>query len=233
MPIWDFLTSIDWLRFLGQTVPTLVAAMAGAYFAFRLERVHQESKERNAQVAEGNLALFTLTQMWNVLKQYQLDVVEDWRDREDAWLNMPVTLPDEAAELKFNLSKLGFLIYSSNPNILNDIALHQRRFQFGLTQIKSRNEMHLTKVFPRMDAAGIRRGVAVPTDAIENTLGGTLVHQMKSLSAGIIENIDDDVRDMQRDFGRLRDILCAQFSGKKFINYVFEDESNRARRDGA
>ncbi|NWG86622.1 MAG: hypothetical protein HXY26_03770 [Hydrogenophilaceae bacterium] len=67
---------------------TLVASFAGAWAAFTFEshRRKREKEERN--VGAGNRAIYTVYSQWNVLEQYRKEVLEPFRTRDDAWLNM-------------------------------------------------------------------------------------------------------------------------------------------------
>jgi hypothetical protein len=77
----------------------LVASFAGAWSAFMLARYQRKRDKIESDVAAGNRALFTLTVMYNELRQYQKEVVEPYRGKHDAWLNLHMTKP-----LKENLS---------------------------------------------------------------------------------------------------------------------------------
>jgi hypothetical protein len=69
---------------------TLVASFAGAWFAFRFARYQRERDKMDTDVAAGNRALFILTNMFNALRQHQKEVVDPYRNRHDAWLNLHV-----------------------------------------------------------------------------------------------------------------------------------------------
>lgn len=223
--IYNVLGSFDWSSLFGDALAALMGAMVGAYFAFKLERVARKNEAVDGNVTEGNLALFNLCQMWNVLRQYQKDAIHDWRERPDAWLNMPVSLPDPGESLEFDTAKLAFLFHSSDANILNEVALQGRRFRYATALVARRNELLLAQVYPALSGAGIQLHASIEVSRIEEILGANLINQLKVLTNGIIENIDQDVKEMKDVYYRFGKTLVAQYPGKKFIKFSFDSET--------
>lgn len=211
-------------RFLQTGVGTLVGAAAGAYFAFRFERIKRRDEQAESNVAEGNNALFILGQMWNVLHQYQKEPIADHRDSPGKWISMPATVAQPSDGLAFKPTALGFLFQSSRPNILNDLLLEQRRFQLALALIKRRSRLLTDSTFPKVEQAGIMHGDNVEMGRLEQVVGANDTNQLRQLTDAIITNVDENVESFRVTFGNLREALTKQFPKKKFIRYSFDGE---------
>jgi len=90
-------------------IATLVAAFAGAWFAFMFERRHKRNEEDERRTAAGNRALYTLFNLWNVQAQIKQEVIDPHRSRSDAWLNMAASFPSHYGLTSFEAGELGEL----------------------------------------------------------------------------------------------------------------------------
>src|SRR5437879_10463543 len=93
---------------------TLVGTFVGAWLAFKFAKTARDQTKVDDEVTAVNLALFTLTTMWNQTRQHQKEVVAGYRSREDAWLNLPVTSPLNE-KLAFELKDLAFVAQRAPP----------------------------------------------------------------------------------------------------------------------
>lgn len=139
---------------------TLGTAFAGAFFAFRFEKRQRDTERQDTEVVSGNLALSTLIQIWNPLVQYQKEIINPYRGREDAWLNMPASPPIANESLSFDAKGLSFVL-QAEPATFQQVFLEADRFKLAAYWIDDRNLLVRSKVFPRMSAAGLQVGQAV------------------------------------------------------------------------
>lgn len=201
---------------------TLVATFFGAWAAFRFESRRRSSEEDARKLAAVNRALLNLFFMWNVLKQYQLEVIEPYRGRDDAWLNMAIPPPlPEGAIATFNIDALAFLLQSGRPMLLADLVLEEQRFATVVALIRSRNTLLVEDVFPRLAAAGFIVGANVAAESIYKTIPVDVVHQLKVYTEGIVDLVDKDVGTLQQKFGELRAHYVSIAPAQKPINVDF------------
>lgn len=197
---------------------TLAAAFLGAYAAFKLESNNRKKQIEEQDVAAGNRALFTLTQIWSRLRQYQKEMIEEYRTREDAWLNLPAGMPIQDNGLTLDMNDLSFLL-QSKPAIFQLIFLEADRFRLAAEMINQRNELVLSQVHPRMSAAGVRVGGAESFENMESILTIGVVHQLKVYTAGIIKNVDEDLISSFEAYERLRASLKEIYPNRKFLDF--------------
>ncbi len=98
-----------WKEWSEGLVP-LVAAFAGAWLAFRYNIQQKENEVRQANIAAGNAALFTLFQQLNFLSHYQIDIVEPARKSKQPYLDLHATLPYPEDEPAVRFGSLDFLL---------------------------------------------------------------------------------------------------------------------------
>ncbi|MGB9141069.1 MAG: hypothetical protein WCB71_02600 [Aestuariivirga sp.] len=209
------------VELVGNFLGTLVAAFFGAWAAFKYENVARKQQREDEEVSAGNRALYTLSNIWNILKQYQKEVVKDWRNKEDAWLNLPVITPLDDNDTTFNIQDLSFLL-GNHAGTFQEVLLEGTRFRFVAGLINRQSGLVLSEVFPRLSAANIQIAEQRPKGEIEKLLGVSTCHQLKVLVAGIIKNIDEDVASSRNAFVNLRAILKKIYPNRKFIDLPAE-----------
>lgn len=195
---------------------TLVGAFVGAWAAFRLEERRNQKEKDDQNVVAGNLALLTLSEIWNVLVQYRKEVVDEWRGRRDAWLNLPATSFDRR-EVTFDTEALSFLL-DGHPAQLQTLLLEKRRFDLAARMVDDHSKLVLGDVFPRLSAAGIKLNEGRPEAEIRGILGMGIVRQLEVFTAAIVKNVDENIASSRQAFDDLRASLKALYPERKFID---------------
>jgi len=224
--VWTVISyGLNALQVFADHIHELVLALAGtfvgAYLAFRLERSDRQRKLLEARNAEGNLALFALFQMWNVLYQYKTDVIDVAPKGEDKWLNMAVTPPYAHENLAFNASALHFLLEGKDNNLISQLFLEQRRYYAAIELINRRSHLHLEKIFPRLTAAGIELNKQYDERVIIGAVGIDNVLVARNLANSLTKNVIEDLASFRDTFERLRTQLRELLPGRKFIQVDF------------
>jgi hypothetical protein len=204
---------------IGQTFIAAIGSFAGAFFAFRFEKTLRDKDRVETEVASGNRALFTLFQIWNKQKQYQIDVVEKYRNKEDAWLNLAASPSIGDNSLIFDLKELSFLLQKKG-SIFQFAILEADRFRNISQIIDQRNSLVLAEVFPRFSAAGLVIGQQIDAEIMKEILTVGIVRQLEILSAAIIRNTDENVASSREAFRKLRTALMKIHPEKKFIDFL-------------
>jgi hypothetical protein len=193
---------------------SLVGSFVGAWFAFKFAKIQRDRDRVSGEIAAGNRALFTLAEIWNALRQHQKDTIAQYRTRDDAWLNFPATAPLSSRPLSFDLKDISFI----RASVLQKIVLEEHRFALAAYMIDRHRTLVLSQVFPRLSQAGIAVGDQAPLNAIEGILGVATVHELKTLTAGIIKNVDEDVASSFAALKTLRRHLKDLYPGGKFLD---------------
>ena len=222
---------VDWisaqwpisLQVFEDAARTLLATLAGGLitFGFILPKARRDRKE--ADVAAGTRVLFTLMDMWNATKEYQKEIVDPYRNRDDAWLNLHVG-PPLNSQLTVDLKDLTFLMQKS-PKIMMDIMLEGNRYRLAVFLVEEHRRLAIQIVWPKLEAAGVRIGDPPrPMNEIQGIIGPAALKQMQVVTSAIITNFDQNVQSLQVAFTALRTELLKLFPKARFVDFNFEPQ---------
>jgi len=222
---------VDLVSQLIEPVTTLIAAFAGAWFAFRFERKHKEAEEVRRRVGATNRALYTLYNLWNAMVQIRQEVINPYRGRIDAWLNLAATVPGRYERISFEAGELSFLLGINSP-LYADLLLEEQRFNSAIQLLDVRTNIVLNEAWPRLARAGIGIGEQRDANEIERILGMDVTRKLKVMSDGLVKNVDENVKTITSVFGRLREAMKAAYPKERFLAVEFV-ESRPADRAAA
>jgi hypothetical protein len=204
------------------TSATLIAAFAGAWAAFKFESRRRKQETIERQISATNRALYTIFNLWNVLRQFQKESIEPVRGNVDIWLNMNATLPTSYGLTSFQADELAFLLQTEHVNIYAELLLEEQRFWIAVRQIEMRSSIVLNEVFPKMAASSVPVGAKLTEHQIENIIGIDVQHKLKEITSGIIENIDENVKSLIETHDKLRAAMKSIYPKKKFVTILFQ-----------
>ena len=202
-------------------IGTLFATFIGAWLAFRFARIQRDREKIEKEVAAGNRALFTLTQMYDQTAQHQKEIVDEVRKKPLPWFSLPVALPLNE-NLSFDTQGLLFLLQGS-ARVFQQLLLEESRFKLLAYKVEEHRTTNYTLVWPRLEGAGIKLGEARSVEDLKNILGPAGVNRLKVIGEGIIKNCDDNVVSLKNAILDLRPALKKIYPDEKFIDFKFDD----------
>ncbi|WP_332747900.1 hypothetical protein [Hydrogenophaga sp.] len=202
---------------------TLIASFAGAWAAFKFQAYEKNVVESDKAVGAGNRAIFTVYALWNVLEQFRKEVMDPYRGRPDAWLNLAAHPAAPVGDDRFDMGGLQFLLERGQANVFAALMLEERRFNLAVDLIRSRSDLVLNTVFPRMAAAGFKVGQAQTLAAVEAALGEDISHKLKRITEAIYQNVDKDLASLRVLYVELRKALEELFPDRKFVQIIFDE----------
>ena len=200
---------------------TLVASFAGAWGAFLLESQRRQREEQSRNVGAGSRAIYTIFNLWNTLEQFRKEVLEPYRGKPDAWLNMAAQPATSVGDHRFQAGDLQFLLQSSHAQIYAALFLEEQRFKLAIGLIQERNDLVLKVVFPRMAAAGFIVGRSASQDEVERALGIDIVHKLKAITAALYTNVDEDLSSLKSRHDELRTAMKQLYPNQKVLQVLF------------
>jgi len=210
------------IKIIINALTTLAAAFAGALAAFQLESNRKKRETIDSHISTVNRSLYTVFNLWNILYQFQNEVIEPVRNNDDAWLNMAATAPLNYGLTSFNAEELSFILNTPHANTYSELLLEEQRFWIAVHQIEMRSSIILNEVFPRFSAAGVPVYTSLSEQEIENIIGIDVVHKLKQLTENIIEHIDDNVKSLEAVHNLLRNSAQSIYPGKKMVRIEFK-----------
>jgi hypothetical protein len=215
-----------WTSFVGaivnwvfSNIGTLVSTFFGAYFAFLFERRKRYSEQAEKNIDALNRALFTLTVMWDTLRQYQRDYLNPMRERPDRWLNLtshPLAAQHEG--IQFEPGQLYFLLTKKGTCFAN-VMLQERRFKLAVGMIQHRTQVMLNEAFPRL--RNVPKNSLMSEAEAERLLGIGITQQLKQFTDQIYEFVDEDLPSIEATFNELRAAAKDLYPKGKFIGNDF------------
>jgi hypothetical protein len=203
-------------RELQSWLATLGASFAGASFAFLFARYQRTRDKIEGDIAAGNRALFTLTAMHNELRQHQTTIVEPYRGKPDAWINLHMGRPLKE-DLSFEMKELSFLM-PAKASTFQQLFLEEVRYRTNTYLVEEHRRLLLSTAWPRLEAAGVLREMR-PQAEVEKIIGVSTVTQLNVITAAMILNFDDGVKSSIDVFNKLSAALKAIYPKGKFIDF--------------
>jgi hypothetical protein len=207
----------------------LVASFAGAWAAFALESRRRRNEEDERSVGSANRAIYTVYHQWNVLEQYRKEVMEPYRGKPDAWLNLAANPCTSEGDYKFDAAQLQFLLQLEKTDAYVSLMLEEQRFKLAIDLIKTRSELVLNEVFPMMAAAGINIGQPMFQQNVEQVLGIDVTRKLKELTAAIYKNVDENLASLRTAHDVVRSTMKSLYPKKKFIEVQFQENAHDER----
>jgi len=197
---------------------TLVAAFAGAWFAFLYQNRQKQSEERKQNISAGNRALVTLLQQANTLKLYQKDIIDPIRKDPVRYISMQPTLQYREDGLTYDLAALDFLLVKYTQ-VAFDLLLEEERYRETLKAINARSRFHLDVVQPSLALRGIVEGDAYREQDFRDALGEPAYPLIVRLTDAVVLHVDRTIDSLMAAKEGLRKALLELYPGETFINF--------------
>ena len=166
----------DALGWAGAVVSTFV----GAAVAFIFNAIRSRRDRDDQECTAGNLALITLVELLDRLMQYQRDYVEKAIKKPDAWFAMRAGEMTNV-ELKIDKNSLAFLL-EKYPMTWRAILLEEMRYSRFSRAVDYRNKLINEKVWPKLEAAGLKHGDKILGSQVEEVLGPATTQDLKNVT---------------------------------------------------
>lgn len=151
---------------------SLFSTFFGATFAFRLNEEKELRKTHALRREAINRALFVLVRQTNAIHQITQNF-EKFPSLFEKAFNLPALKPPPYQDLSQSLSDLEFLVETSTPSLLMQVAIEQERFHQALESIRIRNEFYVVEVQPALAALALN-GKRVTVEEMAASLGERL-----------------------------------------------------------
>jgi len=205
-------------------VATLIAAFAGAWFAFIYQNQQKVAEELRQNISAGNRALVTLFQQANSLKLYQTDIIGPHRNSPGRHIQIRPTLPFHEDSLKFEIKSLDFLLLPKSAQVVLDLILEEARYSEAIKTINARSKHHISIIQPKLESAGFVEGMEYTDKALKNVLGELDYLHLKRLTDAVVMHVDRTVDSLVSMKDRLRTALTEKYPKAKFINFELLNE---------
>ncbi len=160
--------------------------------------------------------------MEHFIAQIQKEIIDPFREKPEAWLNMPAThVPSSSYGLiSFQADELTFLLQTKHLNIFLKLFIEEQRFLMAIQLIEKRSSILLNQVWPIL-GKNIPVGVKPTETEIENFIGFDKVYILKDMTTGIIKNVDADLESLKSAYDEFQNAMKEIYPKDKFIKIKF------------
>ncbi|MGY8810563.1 MAG: hypothetical protein ACKVK5_05970 [Pseudomonadales bacterium] len=210
------LPELDGKTIAGVTA-TLVAAFAGAFFAYKFNADRENQRKQEIDLASANKAIFTLVRVYNYVGGFNNQFIKPFVDNPGAYFAIQPSLGNSNPDWKLDYDSISFLISENKSEILTELTELEELFIIFTETVRTRNHIHINIVQPAMESAGIVNGTPVTLDQIDGILGDRTASIMKSLTTELIEISQRGEENSERLIQKLHKIMVDIFPGKNVI----------------
>jgi len=205
------------------TAATLIAAYAGAWYAFSFNQAAISKDLRSRQAATGARAMFTLWRQINTIAQVQEDVINKYRNYPPAPLAMPPISIHSEGTVRIDIDGLGFLLDHKKPDLLANICIAETRYIQALDSIRQRSDLHKNEIQPKIeDKIPLDRNLS--PEELREIVGTRLFHQLVEQTKSVIARTDDAVETLETVAADLHAALKSIFPEARFPHPAPMDE---------
>jgi hypothetical protein len=201
-------------------VTTLVAAFAGAWFAYALSK-HERTRDLiDARVAAANRAIFALLRQFNSLHIIRLQEINPRRGDPLRCLNIPALSAVPSSSVHVDLDALTFLLETDDRQVLGELMSADNNFHSAVQAITERSACHRNAVQPVLAAAEVHRGQETNLAEVQAILGHALHQEISEATDLMIQIVDQTLVSTQAIAGQFREAMLRQYPKRTFIRFL-------------
>ena len=210
------------------TVATLVAAFAGAYFAYKFNADREAKRKEEIDLASANRAIFTLIRAYNYIAGFNKQFIKPYKNSPEAYVAIQPSLGNSNPDLKLDYDSISFLISERKAEILTELTEFEELFAIFIEAVETRNHIHLNSVQPAMENAGFVQGSPVTLGEIDSILGDRTSSIMKGLTTELIDMVQRGEDQSEKLIKKLHKIIVEIFPGKNVVKMQKLNKQNQA-----
>lgn len=201
-------------------VVTMLAALGGSLSAFYFQSFRDKDIESRQRIEAIREAIFYTISQYNKLLSLKQKLLEKYKNDPDRWYKLPALIPMTSENLRFNFSKLYFLL-ETDANFLLEMQIAQQSFYDTITAFNSRNEFHIREYQPRISQLE-ERGVVLSSNInrFKAQLGQRFVLTLESATNNIYNFHDGTLDRLKSSADKLHKIGKRLYPNEKFTYLV-------------
>jgi hypothetical protein len=233
-----------WADFIREALAAIagagVGAWLGARFAFSHERTKAAADRQQAATAaatelaerratSGNLAVFTLAQIYNDLVVYEQQLMAPARKSPAPWFHLMPAVTTEDNFYRFDVPSLAFLLQSKRPgapSLLMKLAMEQDRYAGFLDTLRRRadfHEQHIPPIIERLQTENPPDRKWTDLD-LQQAVGPRIYATLRNQFADIEELLRLGLQTSKQTGVELRTFLVAELPGQTIIGFELGEE---------
>lgn len=187
-----------------------IGTFFGAWAAFQFQISEQARKDKKSEAAAGRRALLVLCNQYGQTKRFYKQALSEFKDDPFRWVTLQ---PFDAfhSYLRLDINSLGFLMDSSEPNIIQEVLLAEEVFLELVTTVHQRNDIHLNQLQLATQKLELD-SLPASDEALKELLGQRLVAVLKDFTNSTYDLADAVLIHNETIFKRLNAFLNMHYS---------------------
>lgn len=215
---------IDWQIWMGAAA-TLVAAYAGARYAFQINKQHEERRENEQKRLAGNRAVLALWRQLNTLNGVLKLNLNPHRGDPRRYFSVKAVRVLPSILPRLDIDSIAFLLDGKNPNLLGHLDKAQHMAFSAMDFLAERSRMHVEEVQPLIEEENRRRLAGNAPRRDEDILGERLFRRINDLTNKSFETFDESVSETRLQIDALSNELRMMFP-KQNVIFLIPNDAN-------
>ena len=180
-----------WIELIVTTLATLVAAYGGAKYAFSIQNEKNAKDQDDLNIANGNLALFTLIRFHNKFLNINSQMIGDMRDHPHRHHFIKPSAIGTANPPKFDYASLAFLI-NTDPNLLGKLSSLEQDIAGTIEIIDLRSRLHFEQLQPLVEQLErqLDPDTGIIPEQVEEILGRRTTSHLVTYTDYMVRGVD-------------------------------------------
>ena len=199
---------------------SLVATVAGAVLAFRLNESREDAKEAKRRKGALTRALFVLIEQEAALQGLWDSHLRHWADRADRAFNLPALRPPDYSSLKQDVSELQFLFEDEMDSAAGNTALkvlrEDRTFHQALSAINLRSDFHINTFQPEISKKALQ-GTSLSFEQAQSELGDLILGRLVNETNIVYELSSEALKSLPVAQSELHALAKRIYPGSSFV----------------
>lgn len=212
---------MSWEKF-GELIITAGATLGAAYWgaraAFDFNRKHEADRTEAQQIEECNRALLVLSRQYNLLLNYQQQILDEPRSDPGRHFFLPPSEPMDYKQWMVNVPALSFLMQTDAAELPFMFAVQDDHFHSSIAAINARTVAH--QEFQRaLAASSLPTDQELPLEVFENAVGQRITVTLKEVTDQVYALVDTAISALEIAGRDARNVLRTLYPGAKLLRF--------------
>lgn len=207
---------------LAAAIAAVIGTLAGVVVGFALERWRERQARAGERYQLCISSQFILSEQLNFLQWIKTRHLDQYRERNDRWLSLPIVLlPQHHGGM--DLQSLSFLLAVNEPRTVESLHRYQSTFTFAIDllnqhqELKSAVDERLSPLIQPGQSTGIN------VDHLRQKIGVSASQKLNNLVDGLYGTVDEAIKLNHLSFEVLGRTVIRLFPNKKPLARVPQD----------
>lgn len=207
---------------LAAAIAAVIGTLAGVVVGFALERWRERQARTEERYQLCISSQFILSEHLNFLQWIKTRYLDQYRERNDRWLSLPIVLLPQHHG-KMDLQSLSFLLAVNEPRTVESLHRYQSTFTFAIDllnqhqELKSAVDERLSPLIQPGQSTGIN------VDHLRQKIGVSASQKLINLVDGLYGTVDEAIKLNHLSFEVLGRTVIRLFPNKKPLDRVPQD----------